>query len=270
VKQVLSPQLAVVALIAASAVPLASGSATGTFPLHIPILWSGDDAACVGSYPPTVECRSNTGAAVAVPGVGFVSESYLYPIDTAPGPVCPPSFFKILSYPAHLVVKGRGEIFLDVSAADGCVEGFSTAMISPTQRFSVTGGSGVFAGASGSGVVMRTLTQFTSGTSRSSGVDTWAGTLVVPNWDADVTPPTITGAVNKVVRAARKARTMRVRYRVTAKDNVDAAVPVVCVPPSGSRFKVGARTPVHCSATDTSANTANASFVVTVRRSSKR
>jgi hypothetical protein len=270
VKQAVRLQLAVVVLIAASAVPLASGSATGTFPLHIAILWSGDHAECVGSYPPTVQCHSHTGPAVAVPGLGFVSESYLYPIDAMPGPVCPPDFVKILSYPAHLVVKGRGEIFLDVSAADGCVEGFSTEEISPTQGFSVTGGSGVFAGASGGGVVKRTLTQFTSGTSRSSGVDTWEGTLVVPSWDADVMPPTITGAANKVVRAPRKARTMRVRYQITAKDNVDAAVPVVCVPPSGSRFKVGARTRVRCSATDTSANTANASFVVTVRRSSKR
>jgi len=52
---------------------------------------------------------------------------------------------------------------------------------------------------------------------------------------------------------------------VAAHDDVDGTVPVTCAPRSGSFFPVG-RTRVRCAATDKSANTATASFTVTVRR----
>ena len=54
-------------------------------------------------------------------------------------------------------------------------------------------------------------------------------------------------------------------YHLSARDDVDGAVPVACQPKSGSFFSVGRRTVVKCSATDSSANTANVSFKVTVR-----
>jgi HYR domain len=57
----------------------------------------------------------------------------------------------------------------------------------------------------------------------------------------------------------------RVRYRVSARDATDGPVPAVCLPRSGSVFRVG-RTSVGCSAVDTSGNAATARFVVTVRR----
>jgi hypothetical protein len=81
----------------------------------------------------------------------------------------------------------------------------------------------------------------------------------------DLTPPTISGAVDKVVRVAKKKRNAIVRYRVSASDEVDGAVPVACNPTSGSKFKLG-RTVVRCSATDASANTQDAQFTVRVRR----
>ncbi|MFN2470550.1 MAG: HYR domain-containing protein [Gaiellaceae bacterium] len=219
----------------------------------------------MGSYPPTVLCYGHPGGPVAVPGLGFVSQSYIYPVEAQPGSACPGGFY-VLAYPARLIVKGKGEIFLDLGAVDGCLQGPpSDTVLSPTQAFTVTGGSGVYAGASGSGVVRRTQVRRTSA-GHGAATDIWEGTLVVPNFEFDMAPPTIKGAVGKVVRAPRKATRVRVRYQLAATDNVDRAVPVSCQPRSGSRFKVGRRTIVRCSATDTSANTGRASFTVTIKR----
>lgn len=55
-----------------------------------------------------------------------------------------------------------------------------------------------------------------------------------------------------------------VTFQATATDNVDAQVPVGCVPASGTHFNI-AETMVNCQATDTAGNAASASFVVTVR-----
>jgi hypothetical protein len=96
------------------------------------------------------------------------------------------------------------------------------------------------------------------------GRDTWKGTLVVPGLEFDLSPPTLSGAANKVVRAPRKAKAARVSFTVSARDDVDCSVPVTCKPRSGSRFKVG-KTRVTCSATDTSGNAASATFTVTVK-----
>ena len=97
-----------------------------------------------------------------------------------------------------------------------------------------------------------------------SGTETWTGTLEVPGLEFDVTRPTLSGAVNKTVRAPRRAERVRVRFTVTAKDAVDGSVPGRCRPRSGNRFKLG-KTRVTCAATDKSGNTATAKFIVTVR-----
>lgn len=90
-----------------------------------------------------------------------------------------------------------------------------------------------------------------------------AGAIDVPA--ADTTPPTLSGAKNKSVRATRGAKRLRVRYTVRAQDAIDGSVPVTCTPRSGSFFKLG-RTKVECSATDSSGNAAKARFTVTVKR----
>jgi hypothetical protein len=60
---------------------------------------------------------------------------------------------------------------------------------------------------------------------------------------------------------------VRVSYSVAATDEVDGQhVKTECKPASGSFFKVGRATVVNCSASDTSANTATATFRVTVTR----
>ena len=93
----------------------------------------------------------------------------------------------------------------------------------------------------------------------------WTGALTVPGLEFDLTSPTLAGATNKTVRAKKGAKSARVTFKVTAQDGADGVVPVGCNPRSGSRFKIG-RTRVTCSSTDSSANTAKASFTVTVRR----
>ncbi|MBA3366549.1 MAG: HYR domain-containing protein [Actinobacteria bacterium] len=99
-----------------------------------------------------------------------------------------------------------------------------------------------------------------------AGNDTWVFTLIVPGLELDLTAPTLGGAASKTVRAPKGVKRVRVLYRVTARDDVDGAVPVSCSPKSGSRFKVG-RTVVKCSATDKSASAQTAKFTVNVKAS---
>ena len=91
------------------------------------------------------------------------------------------------------------------------------------------------------------------------------GTLTVPGLEFDLTPPTLTGAVNKTVRARKGAKRARATFKVTANDQVDGTRPVTCKPKSGSQFRVG-RTTVRCSAVDSSANTGTSTFRVLVKR----
>ena len=78
--------------------------------------------------------------------------------------------------------------------------------------------------------------------------------MLVPGLEFDVVAPVMRGAVSKTVRARRGAKLVRVRYAVTARDDVDGVVPVSCRPRSGRRFRIG-RTIVRCSAMDSSGHT---------------
>jgi len=124
----------------------------------------------------------------------------------------------------------------------------------------VTGGSGIYAGASGNGNV----TTQSFGPPRFSGVVSWSGTLVA-DLRFDLTALTIEGAANKRIRAPHRAKRVRVVYTVTARDDADGVLPMTCSPRSGARFALG-RTRVQCSAADTSGNQATATFSVTVKR----
>jgi hypothetical protein len=61
------------------------------------------------------------------------------------------------------------------------------------------------------------------------------------------------------------AKSARVAFRVTARDDRDGAVATTCKPRPGSAFRIG-RTRITCSATDSSANRATVSFVVVVKK----
>jgi hypothetical protein len=193
-----------------------------------------------------------------IAGLGRVSETHLAMADLNQ---CPPFFAKVLATSARLSVAGKGDLDLALAEFPQCLPEAEVPGASPL-AFTVTGGTGVYVGASGSGMATRIATPPMG---RVTGSDTWTGTIVVPGLEFDLTAPTISGARSKVVRAPRKAKRVRVRYGVTATDDVDGSVVVACRPASGSRFKVG-RTIVRCSATDGSGNTATARFTVTVRR----
>jgi hypothetical protein len=75
----------------------------------------------------------------------------------------------------------------------------------------------------------------------------------------------LSGAVSRTVRAAKRANRVRVRYAVTATDDVGGSLGAACTPSSGSAFRMG-RTRVTCTVTDSSANTSRATFTVTVKR----
>ena len=78
----------------------------------------------------------------------------------------------------------------------------------------------------------------------------------------DTTPPALTLPANMTVEATSAAGAV-VTFSATATDVVDGSVPVLCTPPSGSTFALGATT-VNCSATDAHSNTSSGSFTVTV------
>ncbi|MBA3734245.1 MAG: HYR domain-containing protein [Actinobacteria bacterium] len=160
----------------------------------------------------------------------------------------------------QFTVANKGEIHV-VVAAGQCVG--AESIRTQTQTFTVTGGTGIYAGATGSGTLEPTLRTETP-TGR-HGRESWKGTLTVPGLDFDITPPTLIGAIAKHVRAPRTATHVRVTYAVTAKDEVDGTVPTTCRPKSGSRFRIG-RTVVACTAVDKSANTGTARFTVTAVR----
>jgi HYR domain len=240
----------------ATAVTGAAEFATGELALRAELTLHSILGAC--SPPPGGECAARTASGL-VPGLGAVTEKYEFPVDVGP-PSCAAGFGEALASANRFVIAGKGEIYFAL-AEGGCVRQ-EEPIYNQTQAYRITGGTGIYVGASGSGTVERKLGGPTA--SGRHGPETWTGTLSVPGLEFDTTRPTITGATNRRVRAAKGAKTARVRFTVTAHDDRDGAVPVRCVPRSGSRFRIG-RTSVRCDATDISANPAAASFTVTVR-----
>jgi hypothetical protein len=195
-----------------------------------------------------------------VTGLGAVTETYTVLLHRGP-PYCTEGTIKRLGYPARWVVANKGEIHFAVGESAQCFGEFDLG--TSTLAFTVTGGTGIYAGASGGGTVFQSASPSSDGKFR--GVREWSGTLTVPGFDFDLTAPTLTGVANKTAKAKKGARSARVTFKVAAHDDRDGALPVTCVPKSGSRFRIG-RTRVVCTATDTSANRKAAAFTVTVKR----
>jgi hypothetical protein len=215
------------------------------------------DAPCPAGMSASTICHSRT-ARGQVSGLGEVTQAYWYNGEPAP---CPPGETKILGYTTSFRVTGKGEIHVAVAETPDCLTA-NVVALNATQLFTVTGGTGIYAGASGSGRIERAASFAPGG---AAGRDTWIGTLAVPGLEFDVTRPTVAGAANRTVKAKKGARSARVAFRLTAQDDRDGSLPVTCTPRSGSRFPLG-KTKVACSATDSSANTGAATFTVTVKR----
>jgi hypothetical protein len=194
-----------------------------------------------------------------VRGLGSVSVSYTWLLDTMP-PGCGPGEAEVLGYPVVLEIGGKGTLSLSVAGLGRCIPQLPSR--NEPQRFTVVGGTGVYAGATGNGTVARELGQTAGG---AAGPETFTGTLTVPGLEFDVVAPLMTGTVPKSVRLSKPAKRVRVRYSLAARDAVDGAVPVVCQPRSGALFPLG-RTRVRCSATDSSGNRTAKAFAVVVRR----
>ena len=233
----------------------AATTEVGMLALDASLEMRGGAVPCSPGATPETACYGVEGEGL-VPGLGRVSESFVIRSNFLGCPSVPATF-RMSGFEARLTVVGKGAIDLTVADSAECltVEGIQAL----SRPFIVTGGTGAYATATGSGMLNRRLQTTQQGT------DVWSGTLVVPGLAFDITAPTISGAVAKVLRAPRGAARARFTYRVTATDAVDGAVPLTCTPKSGSRFRIG-RTPVSCSATDTSGNTVSARFVITVRR----
>src|SRR4051794_263786 len=222
--------------------------ATSTLDFRATLPTVSAEVSCPSQTPPDENCRARTGTS-RIPGLGNASSSYtwFYAAGNCPAPLVKP-----FATTGRIVVAQKGEI--DFALADGakCVD--EEPVRNEPQQFVVTGGTGIYQGASGQGSAERSL-------SGGSGVEIWTGTLIVPGLDFDVAPPKIKGAVRKTVRASAGAKRVRVTYSVTARDAVDGVVAAPCDPRSRSFFKRG-RTAVTCRASDKSANAASARFVV--------
>lgn len=206
---------------------------------------------CAAGTPATTICLSFDAKGV-VPGLGVAEERYVLVWDQS-NATCWHSTFS----PVSLDVAGKGAILATLVDGYACDPQAADAPF--TVSYTISGGSGLYAGASGSGTMIDRA--------RETGAmaDTWNGALSVDGLAFDTTPPVIQGATARVVRVARQARRATVRYQVSATDAVDGAVSVTCDPPSGQSFPPG-RTIVRCAAADGSGNAATAVFAVVVRR----
>jgi hypothetical protein len=208
---------------------------------------------CPPGTPATTNCYPNVSVGPAVVrGLGKMTTVYTLFYDDF-GSACGHVHAEI-----PILVAGKGEIDL-AARSPGCL---APNEVVPLTEVTVSGGSGLYAGASGSGVL--SYENHERGPGTGSSILTWTGTLNVAGLTFDTTPPQIAGAKSKTAKT-RKAAGARVRYSVSATDATDGPVPTTCRPKSGSVFRVG-RTTVTCIAVDGSGNTATARFAVTVKR----
>lgn len=253
---VVAPLMGCLLILAALVPSTASGerSATGVLNLRATLRVVSLLAACPDGQPPDADCRARTGKGL-VPGLGDVTVTYSWGYSLGPAVGCSQGLGRPLATSGVLGVAGKGEIRYRVAQGDKCIP--EEPLRNEPQDFTITGGTGVYEGASGSGTLTRAI-------SAGAGSETWTGTLAVSGLDFDVTPPTLAGAAPKTVRRPTGIKRVRVTFKVTATDAVDGAVPVSCQPRSGTRFPLG-RTRVTCEATDRSGNTKRTTFVVTVK-----
>ncbi len=211
--------------------------------------------SCAAGSPATTNCYLEVGTGSdAIAGLGNIKATYTLIQDNF-GSACGHVHARI-----PVVVAGKGEIDLETKTT-GCIKPESPDVF-PASTVTVAGATGLYAGASGSGVLEYRNVEQGGVTGRST--LTWTGTVTVAGLAFDITPPLIRGATARLVKT-KSAAGVKVRYLVKATDAIDGAVAAACLPKSGSFFPVG-RTTVSCSPIDNSGNPATARFTVTVKR----
>lgn len=246
--------------VAALAAGTATGSAqrgSGTLELNafVSSYYKFDRAYCPAGLPPEADCVRFTGEGT-IRGLGAVTTMY-----TKVLPGVDPSCVVVQNNSAVITVAGKGTLEV---VRPGTICTPPAPFTAGPYTFAVTGGTGAYAGASGTLTFRSSVGSIDGACQCGSAQDTWAGSITVPGHEFDLTPPTFSGATSKTFRAAKKAKQTRVRYAVAAQDAVDGPVPATCTPRSGSAFKAG-RTKVQCSAADSSGNSARATFTITVK-----
>ena len=126
----------------------------------------------------------------------------------------------MLGYPVTIDVAGKGALMISVAELGRCVA--QEPSRNEPQSFTIVGGTGLYAGASGQGTVERLLGQTSSG---ASGRD-WTATMNVPGLEFDIVAPGITVTCRSPYALSKTAKRARVRYRVTGLDAVDGVRPL--------------------------------------------
>jgi HYR domain len=252
-------------LVAAVALPLGANAAadrsSGTLNVNTTLSTGyriGPSYCPPGTPSTTDDCVMFSGTS-GIPGLGRATATYVKSFDQT---ICPG---QVVGQRTSLIdVAGKGQLKVAMEFPY-CAD---PAPNSTVHRGTIVEGTGIFAGASGSLQIASTVEAPRCGTGGCMGSanDTWTGNLSVPGFEFDLTPPVLQPIPSKRVKAARNAKTVRVRYSPKAQDAVDGPVSVKCKPGSSSLFKVGRTTKVTCTAEDTSANVTTTSFTVTVRK----
>ena len=136
------------ALAAAATVQVASGvaktgAAMGSLTFEAVLAMTSTPGPCPPGSPPDADlCAARTGGG-AVRGLGGVSETYTFFVQEG-------DCDRVFETTVRLEVAGKGELQLAVDQYRGeCI----SSALNLSRAFTITGGSGIYAGASGGGTV---------------------------------------------------------------------------------------------------------------------
>ena len=177
-------------------------------------------------------------ASDAATNVAWLTNYVLVADTTPPRIVCPEN----LSLSTDTDANAKSNVVFTPSASDNCTISNTTCAPPSGSAFAI-------------GVTTVTCT-----TTDSSGNSAQCHFTVTV---ADTEPPRLTCPSNMTVSVSvGQCSRSNVTYATTATDNV-AVTNLLCVPPSGTTFAVGPH-PVACTAADSSGNTAQCGFLITV------
>jgi hypothetical protein len=236
------------------ALGLTAPAAAGTLPYNIKLEGTFHKVECAVADGPYASCFSVDYEEASWPGIGLVSlHEDVVQSGLADRTFCEPQVRRAT------LTASRGTIrFLAAGTSCPGTQSLVGGYFAVSAAAHPIEGTGAYVGVTGSNGTVHVRPDEEEVYTRFQGV------LDVPGLAFDTTAP-VFSALPRAIRM-RAERAIVVRYAMpTAADAADGPLTVRCTPQSGSRFKVG-RTIVRCSATDTSGNTAVATFVVTVTR----